>query len=251
MKYHALRFKFALKAASIHFIIGLLIATIFASFLFNTWYPYPYSELAGGKELFILVISIDIICGPLLTFVIFSPTKCKKEMLNDIILIIAIQLAALSYGFWNIWQVRPLFLVHDADRFNIISKTNIDTKDIDFLPKDLQPKLFGAPIKVSLRNITAPEQEKLNFQIKSGGKDASELPLFYSRFHATKAYESGHELRELLITQPQHKSKITDLIEKSNTGMRLKMRYLYIVGRHYQIVILDESGNFIEYLKVK
>ncbi len=251
MKPYTLRVKFAFKAALIHFFIGLLIAIIFAGLIFNIWYPYPYSKLAGGKELFILVMSIDIICGPLLTFAIFSPTKSKKERLVDISLIAIIQLAALSYGIWNVWQVRPLFLVHEADRLNIISRANIDANDLQLLPVDLRPKLFNGPVTVSLRDMSASEQEKLISQIKLGGKDASELPSFYSHYQANKAFQLGHELRELLIAQPQHKSKINQLIEQSNTSNQHKMRYLYLVGRYYWIVVIDKSGKFVDYLEVK
>lgn len=251
MKSHIPRLKLAAKAAVIHFFAGLAIAIILGILIFVIWYPYPYNELAGGKELFILVMSIDIICGPILTFVIFSPTKSKNETLVDISAIVIIQLAALSYGIWNVWQVKPLFLVQEADRFNIISKANIDTNDFNFLPKELRPKIFDRPIKVSIRQTSSSELEKINTQIKSGGKDASELPFLYSHFQADKAYSNAHDLRELLITQPQHTSRIKQLMAISNSDEKNRMRYLYLVGRYYWIVVIDQSGSFREYLEIK
>jgi hypothetical protein len=251
MKLNTKRFKSATKATVVHFGIGLAVASLLAWLVFSIWYPFPYSELAGGKELFILVMAVDIVCGPLLTFVLFSPTKPKEELLSDITLIVVIQLVALFYGIWNVWQVRPLFLVQEADRFNIISAANIDTKDLELLTADLQPRLLYGPTKVSLRNMTSTEQEKLNTQIKSGGKDASELPVFYQSYQGNNAYQNGHELRDLLITHPQHKSRITSLIKKSDANDKSKMRYLYIVGRNYWVLILNQSGEFVEYLEIK
>lgn len=250
MQLNTSRFQFAFKAMAVHFGLSLLVAAIVAFLVFTLWFPYPYRELAGGRELFILVMAVDVVCGPLLTFVLFSPTKPKKEMLTDISLIVAIQLLALCYGIWNVWQVRPLFLVQEADRFNIISAANIDTKDLEILPADLKPKLFGGSIKVSTRDMSSAEREKLNVQIKSGGKDATELPFFYESYKGSKAYQNGHELRELLIAYPQHKNIITNLISKSNTGDQNKMRYLYIVGRHYWLVIVNQSGEFVDYLEI-
>lgn len=247
MQINSSRFKSAFKAMVIHFGLSLLVASIVAFFVFTLWFPYPYRELAGGRELFMLVIAVDIVCGPLLTFVLFSPTKPKKELLTDISLITFIQLLALCYGIWTVWQVRPLFLVQEADRFNIISAANIETKDLDVLPPNLKPKLLAGPIKVSLREISTAEREKLIAQIKSGGKDASELPAFYDSYQGAKAYQNGHELRELLITQPQHKNLINNLIAKSNKE-NTKIRYLYIVGRHYWIVIVSQSGEFLDYI---
>ena len=249
MKINASRFRQAFKAMTVHFGLSLLVAAVVALLVFTLWFPYPYRELAGSRELFILVMAVDVVCGPLLTFVLFSPTKPKKELLTDISLIAFIQILALSYGIWTVWQVRPLYLVQEADRFNIISAANIETKDLELLPANLRPNLFSGPIKVSLRDMSPEEREKLNAQIKSGGKDASELPFFYESFQGNKAYQNGHELRELLITQPQHKTTISNLIEKSNGSDKNKTRYLYIVGRHYWMVVINQSGEFLNYLE--
>ena len=236
---------------SVHFGLSLLVAAIVAVLVFTLWFPYPYRELAGGRELFMLVMAVDIVCGPLLTFVLFSPTKPKKELITDISLIAVIQIIALCYGIWTVWQVRPLFVVQEADRFNIISAANIASEDIKLLPETLRPTLFSGPVKVSLRDITSEERVKLIAQIKSGGKDASELPIYYENYQGAIAYQNGHELRELLITQPQHKTVISQLIYQSNASNKNKMRYLYIVGRHYWIAIVNQSGEFLEYLEVE
>jgi hypothetical protein len=251
MQINTSRFKLAFKAMTVHLGLSVFVAAAVALLVFTIWYPYPYRDLAGGSELFMLVMAVDIVCGPLLTFVLFSPTKPKKEMLTDISLIVVIQLIALCYGIWNVWQIRPLYLVQEADRFNIISAANIDTKDLDLSPENLRPKLFGGAIKVSMRNLTPIEQEKLVAQIKAGGKDASELPVFYESYQGSKAFQNGHELRELLITYPQYKIKISELINLSNSSVTNKMRYLYIVGRQYWIVIVNQSGEFVEYLEIK
>lgn len=250
MQINPSRFQAAFKAMTVHLGLSLLVAAFVALLVFTFWFPYPYRELAGGSELFMLVMAVDIVCGPLLTFVLYSPTKPRKEMLTDISLIVVIQLLALCYGIWNVWQIRPLYLVQEADRFNIISAANINTKDLDVLPAVLIPKLFGEPIKVSLRDLTSTEQEKLVTQIKSEGKDASVIPMFYTSYQGAKAYQNGHELRELLITYPQHKNQITNLMDKSNSSGNNKTRYLYIAGRHYWIVIVNQSGEFLEYLEI-
>ncbi|MEQ1535825.1 MAG: pilus assembly protein [Burkholderiaceae bacterium] len=251
MRINTSRFKLAFKAMTIHFGLSLLVAAVVALLVFTLWFPYPYRELAGGRELFILVMAVDIVCGPLLTFVLFSPTKPKKELITDISLIAVIQILALCYGIWTVWQVRPLFLVQEADRFNIISTANIETKDLELLPANLRPSLFSGPIKVSLRDMSPLEREKLNAQIKSGEKDASQLPIYYANYQGIKAYQNGHELRELLIVHPEHKDTITSLMKKSNGDDRNKMRYLYIAGRYYWIVIVNQRGDFVTYLENK
>ena len=126
----------------IHFGLSLLVAAVIALLVFTAWFPYPYRELAGGSELFMLVIAVDLVCGPLLTFVLYSPTKPRREMLTDISLVVAIQLLALCYGIWTVWQVRPLFVVQEADRLSIISRASIVLNELDQLPTTLKPKFF-------------------------------------------------------------------------------------------------------------
>jgi hypothetical protein len=248
MQLNTSRFKQAFKAMTVHFGLSLLVAAIVALLVFTLWFPYPYRELAGGRELFILVMVVDIVCGPLLTFVLFSPTKPRKELLTDISLIVVIQLLALCYGIWNVWMVRPIYLVQEADRFNIMSRASIDTQMLDALPAELKPKLFGEPIKVSLRQLTTTEREKLIAEIKVGGKDASERPSIYTNYDAATAYKNGHPVRDLIITRPEQKDKITSLVSSNTPSDLNQLRYLYISGRGYAVAVLNPVGLVVGYL---
>ena len=105
-----LRFSAAFKASSIHFLGSLLVAAFAAALVFLLWYPFPYRELSGGKELFILIVGVDVVCGPLLTAVLFNPFKPRTELWRDLGLIALIQIAALVFGIFTVWQARPLFL---------------------------------------------------------------------------------------------------------------------------------------------
>ena len=77
------RLRAAIKFFSFHLAISVGVATLAAFFVFGVWYPYPYRELAGGRELFWLVVFVDVICGPILTLVLFNPGKTKKELFFD------------------------------------------------------------------------------------------------------------------------------------------------------------------------
>ena len=251
MQINSSRFQSAFKAMTVHLGLSLLVAAAVALLVFTFWFPYPYRELAGGSELFILVMAVDIVCGPLLTFVLFSPTKPKKELLTDISLIVVIQLLALCYGIWNVWLVRPIYLVQEADRFNIISRASIDTQMLDALPAELKSQLFGKPIKVSLIEISTSEREKLISEMKTGGKDISERPSFYTKYDGAKAYQNGHPLRNLLITQPQQKTAINNLVAKTASNDPNQLRYVYIVGRGYWAAIFNSSAEIIGYIEVQ
>ncbi len=249
MSLHTTRFKAASKATAVHFCIGLVVASLFAWLVFSIWYPYPYRALAGGVELFTIIIAIDLVCGPLLTFVLFSPTKPKRELFTDLSLVVLIQLAALSYGMWTVWQTRPIFVVHETDHLNITARVSIDPQELSTLPAELQPPFFGGPIMASLRPFTTQEQETINIDIKRGGRDRSERPKFYTKFDGIKAYQTGFSMTKYLLIHPEKKKQISVLIGNIDTANLEKFRYLPIVGRIYWLAVYDETGKnwgFIE-----
>ncbi len=59
-----------LRASAIHFSLSLVVAALSAVLVFGLWYPYPYREISGGRELFLLVVTVDVILGPLITLAI-------------------------------------------------------------------------------------------------------------------------------------------------------------------------------------
>jgi hypothetical protein len=251
MKLNTTRFKSAARATVIHFGIGLVIASLFAWLVFSIWYPYPYRALAGGVELFTIIIAIDLVCGPLLTFVLFSPAKPKRELLTDLSLVVLIQLLALSYGMWTVWQTRPIFVVHETDRLNITARVGLDTRELAALPAELQPPFFGGPVMVSLRTFTTKEQVEINADIKNGGRDRSERPLYYTKFDAVKAYQSGFSLSKYLILNPEKQKEITALVSNMNTASLEKLKYLPIVGRIYWLAIYDETGKNVGFIELQ
>ena len=100
--------KSRLRASAIHLAISLSIATLAALLVFGWWYPYPYRELSGGRELFTLVVAVDVVLGPLITLVIFNTTKTRRHLAMDFTVIGLLQVAALAYGLWTVFVARPV-----------------------------------------------------------------------------------------------------------------------------------------------
>jgi hypothetical protein len=61
-----------LQASAAHFALSLLVAALAAALVFGVWYPYPYREISGGRELFFIIVAVDVVMGPLLTFAVFN-----------------------------------------------------------------------------------------------------------------------------------------------------------------------------------
>ncbi len=73
-----------------------------ALLVFGLWYPYPFREISGGRELFLLIVGVDVVMGPLITLAVFNPSKSRREKILDFSLIGLLQTGALVYGLWAV-----------------------------------------------------------------------------------------------------------------------------------------------------
>lgn len=124
-------FKTRVIAATKHLALSLVIAALTALLIFNVWYPAPYGKLAGGFALFGILMTVDIIMGPCLTFAVFNTAKPKWEIRRDIFIIVLLQLAALGYGVHSLLAARPIYLAYEGNRFRLVTMADIDPKSLD------------------------------------------------------------------------------------------------------------------------
>ena len=130
------------RAAGLHMLISLAVAGMAAALVFGLWYPGPYRLLSGGRELFLLVTTVDVILGPLLTFVIFDLRKGWPHIRRDLAIIGCIQLAALLYGLHTVYVARPVAMVFEVDRFRVVTANDVHEPD---LPK-ARPEYQAMPL---------------------------------------------------------------------------------------------------------
>lgn len=108
------------RATAIHLAISLTIAIAAAVVVFLLWYPYPYSKISGGLKMFGVLVVIDIVVGPLLTFIVCAPNKSRRALFFDFVVIGCLQIAALMYGLWSLSMARPVYLVFENNQFTVV-----------------------------------------------------------------------------------------------------------------------------------
>jgi hypothetical protein len=106
------------QAFAVHFSISLLIFLTLLYFIFYQWYPTPFFTTDGGTQGLRLIIFVDLILGPTLTFIVFKHNKPGLKL--DLTLIAITQVAALSYGIFTVHNERPVAVVFADDRFTPI-----------------------------------------------------------------------------------------------------------------------------------
>lgn len=108
-----------------HFAISLLVVGVFALLVRLLWYPGPFFEFSGAVGLLSILIPVDVVLGPLLTFVISNPEKTRSSLIFDVSVVVSLQAAALFYGAWAILEARPVFAVFVGDAIYMVRSADV------------------------------------------------------------------------------------------------------------------------------
>ncbi len=239
----ARRFREASIASLWHLTVNLIVALLCALLVFGVWYPYPYGDPVGGRELFLLVVSVDVVCGPLLTLIVFDRRKPRSELYRDIGVVVLIQLAALGYGFWSVIHARPVFLAFEGNRFRVVGVPDLDGADLAQAPSNLQTLSLRGPRVISARlaKDTDPDFPK-SVQLSMSGLHPAFRPERWQDYAAATA-EVKAAAKPLSELRAKHKDKAERaLIDEAVRGSEAPEQGLgyvpLIAGKHTDWVVL-------------
>jgi hypothetical protein len=168
------RFRAATKAFVWHLLVSLIVACTAAGIVFGLLYPPPYAQMLGGFELFLLVMAVDVVCGPLLTFVLFNPQKHRRELTMDLGIVACLQLAALVYGLHTVWIARPVYVAYELDRFRVITLAELEPGELSKIPSPLNSPGWSGPSLVGVHVAQADDADYLDqLQLSLNGQDAA------------------------------------------------------------------------------
>jgi hypothetical protein len=242
----------AIRVSLAHLLLSLLVAGVAGALVFLVWYPAPYQNLSGGRELFWLVMMVDVTCGPLLTAVLFNPAKPRRELWRDLTMVAIIQLGALGYGLQTVWAARPLFLVLEVDRFKVLGRPDLPGLSLSELAPTIRPSFFYGPITVAIRDPKdEKERQTVLFESVQGGRDYAERPEFYLPYEdavALKSLKRAKPLSVFLQKQPDQKAAASELAGEKRADMA-QWLYLPVVARQDWIAVLDKQGQIQGFLK--
>lgn len=193
-----------------HLAISLLIALIAIAIVFFVWYPAPLAQAVGVTSIFLMLLAIDVIVGPLFTLLVYK--QGKKTLKSDLTVIILIQLSAFVYGFYSIAQGRPVWIVFNVDRFELVRVNEIyDGKLEQALPQFRQPTWLGAQYAATQFAKDTNQRNDDMFAEVLGGVSLAQRPERYVDFIQAKAQlQKRAQSLELL---PQYNDKT--VVEKT------------------------------------
>ena len=116
-----------------HLAVSFVAIVVITSFCAFYWFPFPFIVLDGTWRALLLLALIDLIIGPLLTFIISSSKKSFREQFSDLMIIVIIQVFALIYGISIIRNERVAALVHLDGAFHIVSEKDLGSQNKELL----------------------------------------------------------------------------------------------------------------------
>lgn len=131
-----------------HLSISLFIAILVMGLVFFVWYPVPLASAVGVTHIFLMMLVIDVIIGPILGLLVYK--EGKKSLKFDLIVIILIQLSALCYGVYSIAEGRPAWLVYTVDRFELVRNNEIIADHIQNAQKQYRQPSWLKPQFVAI-----------------------------------------------------------------------------------------------------
>ena len=233
-----------LRASAIHLGISLCIAALAAFLVFGLWFPYPYRELSGGRELFLLMLGVDVVLGPLLTFVIFNSKKRMRERLLDFSIIGALQLTALGYGLWTVYESRPVHLVFEHQRMVAVAASDLEPALLVKALLQYQSLPVSGPTLLSIRTYK-DENEKSESELMTmmGVPPAAQPELWQPYSTAQTELLKAVLPIETLRTRFSSKKELIDQSITATGKSADQLGYLPLQGRNSIWTVLIDTTS--------
>jgi len=236
------------QAFAVHLALSALIAATLVAIILYVWYPGPYFGTMGGRDLLLLMVSVDVILGPAITLVVYRPGK--KGLRFDLAVIAVLQLAALAYGAYIVFEARPVYAVFSVDRFDSVTANAVDAASLAKAAAPFRSVPLSGPRVVGSRlPANQEERTKIMFDSIGGGPDLPNLAQYYVPYadvaaDAAKRAKPLARLRGQNAAHPEELAELDRLVARSGRPIE-SFAYLPLTVRtgNLAVVVDAKSGE--------
>ena len=247
------RIHFAVRYAHRHLLISILIALASSGVVFGLWYPAPYRQMLNVGHIYLLLLAVDVICGPLLTLILASPRKSQGEHWLDFSLIGIIQLAALAYGMYSVWVARPVVLAFEVDRLVVVTANELQADALPKAPTGLRQLPWAGTLRVSTRKAANSDEFLRSVDTGLAGVSPAAKPDWWQPWSdARQGMRSrAKPLAELIGRRPAAAPVLRDAASAAGHTVQ-KLSYLPLVSSKTLewVALLDGEQNVVGYAPV-
>lgn len=238
-----LKCKTRLCASATHFSASLLIFSAFIFVLLKLWYPAPFFSASGGWQGLKIVALVDLVLGPLLTFVIYNLNKPVYELRRDLGIIITFQLSALIWGIITIYQQRPVVVAFWEDRFYTVPAYAIENQGVNVsaLDKyDTRQTKYVFIQKPQSEEAWKPVLDKIyNHNIAPHHQIELYRPI---EKHFDDIYKHNLDVDEIISNNSEMGEKIQEILDDSGSNLQ-DNRYIGLESKYRNIILIFNPQN--------
>lgn len=230
-----------LKASLIHLLISVAVVGSFIAFVVLIWYPNPFLQISGLTSIILILVTVDLILGPALTFTLYKPGK--KGLKFDLSMVAAVQLAALVYGMHTIYIAHPLYAVYTVDRFSLMSLADVDPNQAK--DPDLRVSGWWKPKMVYAQQPKDPKiAEQILFEVMDGKPDIDARPEYYEPLAAHTQDMLKRSLpTDSLQRDAENRAKLAEFLNKVGKSADA-YAYLPLAGKDKDVVWVWDRDTF-------
>lgn len=241
------------RVAGLHLLASAAVAGVIALWLFFIWYPEPFRTLSGGLHLFGILVLVDLALGPCVTLIVSTPRKPSRELKTDIAFIVVLQLLAMGYGTWTVYQARPVYMAFEIDRFRTIHAIDVPQELLPLAPEGLQALPLIGPGLVAVRPFKS-EAEKTDATLAAlRGVHLGSRPDLWMPYDMAllQIQMEAKPLADLLSRKPNQAAALVEAIESTGISEE-EILYLPLAGREefWTVLIHKPSGRPLAYSPV-
>ena len=118
-----MRFRF--RAFAWHLFGSVSALTLTLGLMYLGWYHWPGWYLADMPTVLAIMVGVDVVLGPLLTFIVADPAKARRILARDVGAILLVQLVAFGYGVTTLWHGRPLYYAFSVNCLTVVQAQDI------------------------------------------------------------------------------------------------------------------------------
>lgn len=237
------------QASGSHFALSAIIGATVVAAMVLVWYPPPYFEAAGGNDLVLLMVGIDVALGPMLTLAVFNPGKGLGKLRFDLAVIALLQVAALAYGVHVMFIARPAYLVYAVDRFDLVMANTLPDSELAKAKPPYDRRPLGKPPTVGARIPDDPKLKEESLFLAVGGVDLTQQSRHYVRYDdvARDAAARAQPLKALRDLNPDRIGRVDAVVRESGrTEGDLAFLPAKAPNRDFAVIVDKSTGAIVD-----
>lgn len=228
-----------LKASIVHLIISVIIVSLTVGLITYFWYPLNYLYITRFVQIVVVLVCVDLVMGPVLTFVVYNAKKASLKF--DLAVIAILQIAALGYGGYMLFQNHPLYVTFTIDRYTLVSAQDADPEKAQYEEYKIS-KLSSPQLAFAALPETQEAKNKLMLGVIGGAKDLDQRTDLYKPYLKNLAAINAKSIeKDRIFADKENKPEVAKFI--SQYGHSIEDYIFLPLNGHTKHVIVAVNKN--------